>query len=98
MAVEPTFLRIEDNGQVTIPREVRDHLGLRPGDLVVLTETPEGILLTSREAVVSRALDDIGAALRESGLTLDELIESGREERGEVIRDWYGIDPADESE
>jgi AbrB family looped-hinge helix DNA binding protein len=98
MAVAHKYLRIEEGGQVTIPREVRDHLGLRPGDLVILTETPDGILLTSRQAIVSRALDEIGAALREQGLTLDELIESGREERGKIIQEWYGIDPTDESE
>ncbi len=36
-------------------------------------------------------LDKIGELLREQGLTLEDLIESGREERGKLIQEEYGI-------
>ena len=35
----------------------------------------------------------VNEALREFGVTLEELIESGREIRGELLREMYGIDP-----
>ena len=54
-------------------------------------ETPRGVLITPQELVATRALDRIGEMLREQGLSLDELIESGREERGPIIDDLYGI-------
>jgi hypothetical protein len=44
-----------------------------------------------------RALDEMGAALREKGVTLDEWIESGREVRAQLIDERYGI-RADPSE
>ena len=44
---------------------------------------------TEREA--NDLLDRIGEALRATGVTLEELIESGREIRGELIAEEYGI-------
>ena len=42
---------------------------------------------TSRQSIVNEALDKIGEALRARGLTLEELIESGRKEREKILRD-----------
>lgn len=93
MAAERRLVRVQEKGQITLPAEVRRRLGLKKGDLVVVVETPEGVLLTPQEDAVIRALDGMGAALREQGLSLDELIESGRAIRGDLIRERYGLDP-----
>lgn len=45
--------------------------------------------LTEREA--NDLLNRIGDALREQGVTLDELIEEGREERGAIFAEQYGL-------
>jgi AbrB family looped-hinge helix DNA binding protein len=93
---ERKFVRIQDNGQITLPVELRKRLGLKKGDLVAVTATPEGVLITPPAVVALRALDRIGETLREQGLTLEELIESGREERARLIEEQYGI-PAGQS-
>jgi hypothetical protein len=38
-----------------------------------------------------KALDRIGEALKKRGLSLDEIIESGREVRGQMMQEKYGI-------
>lgn len=92
---EPKFVRVQEKGQVTLPAEVRKKLGLKKGDLVAVAETPEGVLITPQRILATKALDRIGEALREKGLSLDELIESGRQERPRLIRETYGIgDPS----
>ena len=96
MAVVPKIVRIQQDGQIILPAEVRRRLGLKQGDLVAIVETPDGILITPQEAVVTRALDHLGAILREQALSLEDLIESGRTERAELIREQYGLDPSDE--
>jgi hypothetical protein len=49
------------------------------------------MLITPRGVAALKALDDIGAALKEQGLTLDDMIESGREIRRELLQEMYGI-------
>ncbi len=37
-------------GQITIPKEIRDRLGVRPGDRVRFRETAEGTIVVEAEA------------------------------------------------
>lgn len=100
MATQPKFVRVQEKGQVTLPAEVRKHLGMKKGDLVAVTETPDGVLITPRSALLikemDKALDEIGAALREQGLTLEDMIERGRVIREELYREQYGSGSDDE--
>jgi AbrB family looped-hinge helix DNA binding protein len=79
-----TLVRIQENGQVTIPQEIRKKVGLKRGDLVVVMETPDGVFITSQAVLATKALDQIGAILKEQGLSLAELIASGRQLRQPV--------------
>jgi len=92
--VHPRLVRVQEKGQVTLPAEVRKRLGLKKGDLVAVTETEAGILITRQEVIANALLDRIGDALRERGVTLDELIEEGREERGAIFAEKYGLTDA----
>jgi AbrB family looped-hinge helix DNA binding protein len=82
---------VQENGQVTIPAEIRKKLGLRKGDLVAFIETEQGVLISRREAITTEALDQIGRVLKEKGLTLEELMESSREIRGKLVEEEYGL-------
>jgi antitoxin PrlF len=82
---------VQEKGQVTIPSEIRKRLGLKKGDLVAFVETEQGVLISPREVIAAEALDQIGQILREKGLTLEELIESGREIRGKLVEEEYGL-------
>ncbi|MGH2530848.1 MAG: AbrB/MazE/SpoVT family DNA-binding domain-containing protein [Thermomicrobiales bacterium] len=71
MAVTHTPVRIETDGNFTIPAEVRQRLGIKEGDVVIVTETPDGMLVAPRIVAVERALDELGEAIREAGVTLE---------------------------
>lgn len=42
---ETKFARMSTRGRVTISKELREELGLKPGDRIVLSKTEYGILL-----------------------------------------------------
>ena len=83
--------RVQAKGQVTIPMEFRNELGLEKGDLVAFEKTEQGVLIRPQEIVAMETLDLIGEALKERGISLEELIDDGREIRSQFIEDEYGI-------
>jgi AbrB family looped-hinge helix DNA binding protein len=88
------LVRVQEKGQVTIPSEIRRKLKLKKGDLVVFVETEAGVVIKPAEILVSDALEEIGRALEAKGIDLEELLERGRERRGELIEKEYGLEEA----
>ena len=82
---------MQKKGQVTIPAEIRNKLGLKEGDVVAFTETEEGVLISAQAVIAAQALDRIGDALQEAGVSLDDLIDEGRAARTQLLEEEYGI-------
>jgi AbrB family looped-hinge helix DNA binding protein len=91
MAAQQSLTRVQEKGQVTLPAELRRRLGLKKGDIVAITETVEGILITPQELIATKALDEIGEALKAQGLTLEDMIERGRAIREELAQERYNL-------
>ena len=68
--------RIGTKGQIVIPRDVRDQLGLDPGVEVDFEVRDDGVLLQRHQ----RARTDLGGRFDGSGMA-SRLIEDRREER-----------------
>ena len=85
--------KVQERGIVTLPRRVREKLGVKKGSTIAFVETAEGkIEIRTLEAEALAAFDEIGAALKEEGLTLDQLIASGRKHRRKLIKELYNLD------
>ena len=82
---------VQEKGQITIPADIRRRLGLKKGDYVAFIDTEQGVLVAPQEIVATAALDRIGEALRDTGVTLADLIASGRDIRGEIVKERYGL-------
>ena len=87
---------IQENGQVTLPKELRREYGLHKGDTVVFERTDEGWIVRKDEPDPMKLLDELGEILAARGVTLEELIASGRDIRGEIVREQYGIEVDDD--
>lgn len=85
--------RMQERGQVTVPIEFRKDMGLEKGDLIAFEKVEQGLLLRPQEVVAMETLDLIGDALEKRGITLEELINDGREIRSKLIEEEYGITP-----
>ena len=86
------LVRVQEKGQVTIPAQIRKKLKLKKGDLVIFEEMETGMMIRPAEVLASQALVEIGKALQAKGITLEEMIERGRELRGNLIKAEYGLD------
>ncbi|MBE0410907.1 MAG: AbrB/MazE/SpoVT family DNA-binding domain-containing protein [Anaerolineales bacterium] len=84
-------VKVQEKGQVTIPLEIRQRLGLKKGDLVTFVITEAGVVIKPAEVIVTEALDEINRALKAEGISLKELMVKGRELREEMIKKEYGL-------
>jgi len=65
-------------GQLTLPKPIRDRLGVGPGDRVVFRETLDGVIVLEPDTVDLRSL--CGALKsRKTGVTLDDMERAIRE-------------------
>jgi AbrB family looped-hinge helix DNA binding protein len=83
--------KMQERGQVTVPVEFRKELGLGKGDLIAFEKVDQGLLLRPQEVVAMETLDLIGDALEKRGISLEELIDDGREIRSKLMEEEYGI-------
>ncbi|PJF39554.1 MAG: AbrB/MazE/SpoVT family DNA-binding domain-containing protein [Chloroflexi bacterium] len=83
---------LQESGSVTLPAEFRNKYGLEPGDEISFIETDEGLLISPREVLIDKLLDELGDDLRDEDITLEELMKRGREIRGRLLKKHYGID------
>ncbi|MER8392688.1 AbrB/MazE/SpoVT family DNA-binding domain-containing protein [Mesorhizobium sp. M0045] len=77
-------MRVTTKGQVTIPKEIRDHLGIGPGSEVEFVPTEDGARviavnenMSQEEASrrFSQTLDRMAGTLDLGGMTTDEYME-----------------------
>ncbi|MER9015282.1 AbrB/MazE/SpoVT family DNA-binding domain-containing protein [Mesorhizobium sp. M0898] len=77
-------MRVTTKGQVTIPKEIRDHLGIGPGSEVEFVPTEDGAHviavdknMSEEEASrrFSQMLDRMAGTLDLGGMTTDEYVE-----------------------
>ena len=67
-----------EKGQVTIPKPIRDRLGIRAGEVLEFEEQPGGEVV-ARKAATRSPVDELYGVLRDRGGT-DELVERLRGE------------------
>jgi len=83
-------LKVTAKGQVTLRKDVLDHLGIRPGEKVVLDKLPGGKISVGAEKKKGDIRDFFGSLKQDDGicLTIEEMNEviasSWAGERGEI--------------
>lgn len=72
---------LTSKGQVTIPKEIRDELGLKPHDKIAFTVGNGHASL--RKAYLS--FEEVAGSLPPLGMPIEEAIELAKEERAQAL-------------
>jgi len=68
-------VKVLPKGQITLPKKVREKLGIKVGDALVLEEGKEGIFLKKGKTIF-----DYAGTLPNLGMSIDEMIEKATKE------------------
>ena len=75
-------IEVARRGQITIPKEIRDRLGIEEGQKYDLRTLEGGVLvLTPRSGRAVEALSQLRSCLLQKGASLEEMLATLRRER-----------------
>jgi AbrB family looped-hinge helix DNA binding protein len=82
--------RLNENGRIVIPAEIRKSMGLRAGDTVVMA-LEEGILrIESQRVKIRRIQAEFKKFAKPGRRASDELVADRREEAKREMEEWLG--------
>ena len=82
-------ISLREKRQLTLPASLCHELGLEAGDLLDASIEGDKIIIRPRRKAAVDALAEVRRAIRESGVTLEELVDGGREVREELFKEKY---------
>ena len=74
------WAKVEQNGRILLPAAVRERLGLKPGDEVLMREVEGGVLVTTPAAAVRRVQEELRKWVPEGALVSDDVLAMRRAE------------------
>jgi AbrB family looped-hinge helix DNA binding protein len=85
-----TTAKIGEKGQLTVPKEYREDLGLRAGSPVAVLRIGDGLILVPQQREFERLCKRISSRLAGAGITEEELLATLPEARDRVYARLYG--------
>ena len=76
----PVHTKINENGRIVVPAELRQLMGIKPGDAVVLTVKDGVLQVEAYVSVIRKIQDDMQARFGPDRLLSEELLADRREE------------------
>jgi AbrB family looped-hinge helix DNA binding protein len=89
-------IQVRQRGTLTLPAELREKYGIRPGDTFRLLDLDGIFVLTPMVPLVPELAREIERARLEAGLSVEELLSTLREERERYHREHYDDQSTDD--
>lgn len=80
---------IKARGQLTIPKKVREAGNLYEGEVVSIIPVGDTLIITPKKLELEEARREIRKILKASGVSIEDLIEGLKEERGALFKEIY---------
>jgi AbrB family looped-hinge helix DNA binding protein len=85
-----TTTKIGEKGQLTVPKQFRQDLGLGTGAPFAVLRLGDGLILLPEQQRFEELCQQVGSSLTAAGLTSDDLIATLPEARNRVFTRQYG--------
>ena len=85
-------VQVRQRGVLTLPGELRDKYNIKPGDTFRLVDLDGIFVLTPMTPIVPELAREIERLRQDAGLTIEELLQSLREQRQRYHQDTYASD------
>jgi bifunctional DNA-binding transcriptional regulator/antitoxin component of YhaV-PrlF toxin-antitoxin module len=82
--------RLGEQGQITVPDEYRRALSLTKGSTLAVIQVGNALVLAPCGDEFEQVAGRLEASLRDSGVTLEELLEATQQARVEIVRKEFG--------
>ncbi len=85
-------VQVRQRGVLTLPCELRDKYNIKPGDTFRLMDLDGIFVLTPMTPIVPELAREIERLRQDAGLTIEELLQSLREQRQHYHQETYASD------
>lgn len=82
--------RINENGRIVIPADIRRKLGLHPGDTLYLSVDGDKLSIESHSGRIRRIQESLRRLIPPDRLLSEELIAERQEEARREMEEWLG--------
>lgn len=81
---------MNENGRIVIPAEIRQQMGLSPGETLHLKLEGETLKIESNRARIRRVQESLRRLIPPDRVLSDELMAERREEARRELEEWLG--------
>ena len=86
-------VRLQEKGQVTIPRTIRQLLNLKKGDLVTFVSTENGVVIKTLDLAADDLLTTLGKSLQARGIQIVDVIARSQKVGADVLAREFNLLP-----
>lgn len=90
VTTKPYIVRLRERGQITLPAQLREELGVDAGDFFTIVKVDSYVVMTPKRLMVSEVASQLEQLLAEKELTLDDLMNGLEDERARLFEEQYG--------
>jgi AbrB family looped-hinge helix DNA binding protein len=86
-------VRVQEKGQVTIPRTIRRQLNLKKGDLVTFVSTENGVVIKTLDLAADDLLTTLSKSLQARGIQIVDVIARSQKVGADILTREFNLLP-----
>jgi AbrB family looped-hinge helix DNA binding protein len=86
-------VRVQEKGQVTIPRTIRQQMNLKKGDLVTFVSTENGVVIKTLDLAADDLLAVLAQTLQERGISIADVLTRSQKVGADALAKEFNLRP-----